>query len=312
MVNKWRRRTILGAGTAGMATTGALLYRAAPSFWNQYAAERKRDIAPPPVVPDVKHWPDHGLHVAWLGHSTTLLKIDGFTIITDPVFSDRAGVNLGVTTLGVKRLVAPALEILELPEVDLILLSHAHMDHFDLPSLRRLESKQVDVVTASQTSDLLRVSKYKTVSELKWGEVRQVGPATVRGLEVNHWGARVRTDTFRGYNGYLLQVGRYRVLFAGDTANTDKLRGVADSRSVDLAIMPIGAYNPWIHYHCNPEQAWRMTQEARAEHVLPIHHSTFLLSREPMSEPLERFQDAAGAESKRIVVRGIGQEFHLA
>ena len=312
MVNKWRRRTILGAGTAGMATAGALLYRAAPSFWNQYAAERKRDIAPPPVVPDVKHWPDHGLHVAWLGHSTTLLKIDGFTIITDPVFSDRAGVNLGVTTLGVKRLVAPALEISELPEVDLILLSHAHMDHFDLPSLRRLESKQVDVVTASQTSDLLRVSKYKTVSELKWGEVRQVGPVTVRGLEVNHWGARVRTDTFRGYNGYLLQVGRYRVLFAGDTANTDKLRGVADSRSVDLAIMPIGAYNPWIHYHCNPEQAWRMTQEARAEHVLPIHHSTFLLSREPMSEPLERFQDAAGAESKRIVVRGIGQEFHLA
>ena len=312
MVNKWRRRTILGAGTAGMATAGALLYRAAPGFWNQYAAERKRDIAPPPVVPDVKHWPDHGLHVAWLGHSTTLLKIDGFTIITDPVFSDRAGVNLGVTTLGVKRLVAPALEILELPEVDLILLSHAHMDHFDLPSLRRLESKQVDVVTASQTSDLLRVSKYKTVSELKWGEVRQVGPATVRGLEVNHWGARVRTDTFRGYNGYLLQVGRYRVLFAGDTANTDKLRGVADSGSVDLAIMPIGAYNPWIHYHCNPEQAWRMTQEARAEHVLPVHHSTFLLSREPMSEPLERFQDAAGAESKRIVVRGIGQEFHLA
>ncbi len=312
MVNKWRRRTILGVGTAGMATTGALLYRAAPSFWNQYAAERKRDIAPPPVVPDLKHWPDHGLHVAWLGHSTTLLKIDGFTIITDPVFSDRAGVNLGVTTLGVKRLVAPALEISELPEVDLILLSHAHMDHFDLPSLRRLESRQVDVVTASQTSDLLRVSKYKTVSELKWGEVRQVGPVTVRGLEVNHWGARVRTDTFRGYNGYLLQVGRYRVLFAGDTANTDKLHGVADSRSVDLAIMPIGAYNPWIHYHCNPEQAWRMTQEARAEHVLPIHHSTFLLSREPMSEPLERFQDAAGAESKRIVVRGIGQEFHLA
>ncbi len=311
MVSDWKRRTILGAGTAGMATAGALLYRAAPSFWNQYAAEWKRDIAPPPAVPDVKHWPDQGLHVAWLGHSTTLLKIDGFTIITDPAFSDRAGINLGLTTLGVKRMVAPALEIPELPEVDLILLSHAHMDHFDIPSLRRLESKHVDLVTATQTSDLLRVSKYKTVSELKWGEARQVGPATIRGLEVNHWGARVRTDTFRGYNGYLLRVGRYRVLFAGDTANTDKLRGVADSGSVDLAIMPIGAYNPWIHYHCNPEQAWRMTQEARAEHVLPVHHSTFQLSREPVAEPLERLQNAAGAQSKRIVVHGIGQEFHL-
>ncbi|MEO8129236.1 MAG: MBL fold metallo-hydrolase [Bryobacteraceae bacterium] len=313
MVKAWKRRTMLGAGTTGMATAGALLYRAAPGFWNQYAAERKRDIAPSPVVPDAKRWPDQGLHVAWLGHSTALIKIDGFTIITDPVFSDRAGVNLGVTTLGVKRLVAPALEISDLPEVDLILLSHAHMDHFDLPSLRRLESKQVDVITAAQTSDLLRVTKYKSVSELKWSESKQVGPANIRGLEVNHWGARVRTDTFRGFNGYLLQVGRYRVLFAGDTANTDKLRGVAGSASVDLAIMPIGAYNPWIHYHCNPEQAWRMTQEARAEHVLPVHHSTFQLSREPVTEPLERLQNAAGpAASKRIVVQGIGQEFHLA
>ena len=142
MVSGWKRRTILGAGTAGVATAGAMLYKAAPSFWNQYAAEWKRDIAPPPVVPDVKRWPDRGLHVAWLGHSTTILKIDGFTIDTDPVFSDRAGINLGLTTLGVKRLVAPALEISDLPEVDLILLSHAHMDHFDLPSLRRLESKQ--------------------------------------------------------------------------------------------------------------------------------------------------------------------------
>ena len=73
--------------------------------------------------------PTSRLHAAWLGHSTTSLKIDGFTILTDPVFSDRAGVNLGVTTLGVKRLVLPAVEISGLPKVDLILLSHAHMDH---------------------------------------------------------------------------------------------------------------------------------------------------------------------------------------
>lgn len=310
MVTKWKRRAVLGAGTAGIASAGALLYRAAPGFWNQYAEEWKRDIAPAPAIPDVKSWPDEGLHAAWLGHSTTLLKIEGFTIIMDPVFSDRAGVNLGVTTLGVKRLIAPALEISELPEIDLVLLSHAHMDHFDLPSLRRLESKQVDVVTASQTSDLLRIPRYKSVSELKWGEERRIGPAAIRGLQVNHWGARVRTDTFRGYNGYLIELGRYRVLFAGDTANTDKFRGIVSS--VDFAIMPVGAYNPWIHYHCNPEQAWRMTQEARAEHLLPVHHSTFQLSREPAAEPLERLQEAAGREAKRIVIHGVGQEFHLA
>lgn len=309
-IHRWGRRAWLGTGAAGLAGAG-FLYRAAPGFWNQYAREWKRDIENPQLIPAIQRWPDKGLYSAWLGHSTTLLKIDGFTILTDPVFSDRAGVNIGVTTVGIKRLVAPALNIPALPKVDLILLSHAHMDHFDLPSLRRLQSKKVDVITAAQTSDLLRVAKFRSVSELQWGEERRIGPAVIRGLEVNHWGARVRTDTYRGFNGYLIQVGRYRVLFAGDTANTEKLRNVAGSKPVHLAIMPIGAYDPWIRFHCNPEQAWRMSQEARAEYVLPVHHSTFQLGREPVTEPLERLQGAAGREERRIVIQEVGQEFSL-
>src|SRR3954451_10395444 len=137
---RWSRRILLSTGGMGVVGAGAMLYQAAPGFWQQYTRELRRPVSPSPKIPDPTKWPDKGLHAAWLGHSTVLMKIDGFTIITDPVFSDRAGVNLGVTTLGVKRLVAPALEIHSLPEVDLILLSHAHMDHFDLPSLRRLES----------------------------------------------------------------------------------------------------------------------------------------------------------------------------
>jgi len=76
--------------------------------------------------------------------------------------------------------------------------------------------------------------------------------------------------------------------------------------------MPIGAYDPWIRFHCTPEQAWRMSQDARAEFVLPVHHQTFLLSREPLLEPIERLTRAAGPESHRIVLREIGQEFALA
>ena len=307
----WKRRTVLGGGLIGFAGVGAALYRTAPAFWNQYAREWKREIAEPPFIPNVREWPNQGLHAAWLGHSSTLIKIDGFTILTDPVFSDRAGVNLGLTTLGVKRLIAPPLDFSELPKIDLVLLSHAHMDHFDLPSLRSLESKNLDVVTASQTSDLLRVRKYRSVSELGWGEERRIGPVTIRGLEVNHWGARVRTDTYRGYNGYLIEAGRYRVLFAGDTAAMDKFRNVAAGKSVDLAIMPIGAYDPWIRFHCNPEQAWRMSQDARAQFVLPVHHSTFQLSREPVAQPLERLQNAAGRAAGRIVIHQVGQEFSL-
>lgn len=305
------RRTLLATGGIGLAGAGALVYQAAPSFWQQYTREIRRPVAPPPRIPNPRQWPGRGLYAAWLGHSTVLLKVDGFIILTDPVFSTRAGIHVGPLTLGVKRLVAPPLLPADVPAVDLVLLSHAHMDHFDIPSLRQLEKPGTHVVTAPKTSDLLRPGHYKSVQEIGWGEEATVGPARIRAIEVNHWGARLRTDTYRGYNGYILECGRYRVLFAGDTADTDKFRKVAGLRRLDLAVMPIGAYNPWIRFHCTPEQAWRMAQEARAERFLPVHHSTFQLSREPAAEPLERLHTAAGADSARIVIREIGEEFRL-
>lgn len=308
---RWSRRILLSTGGMGVVGAGAMVYQAAPGFWQQYTRELRRPVSLPTRIPDPTKWPDKGLHAAWLGHSTVLMKIDGFTIITDPVFSTRAGLHLGVVTLGVKRLIAPPLELGKLPNIDLVLLSHAHMDHFDLPSLRRLEHRSTSVVTASRTGDLLRAGQYKNVHEIGWGDEQRVGSATVRGLEVNHWGARLRTDTYRGYNGYLLQIGRYRVLFAGDTADTKTLTKAAGNKQVDMAIMPIGAYNPWIRFHCTPEQAWRISQEARSELFFPVHHSTFQLSREPVTEPLERLHAAAGAQAGRIIIHEIGQEFTL-
>jgi L-ascorbate metabolism protein UlaG (beta-lactamase superfamily) len=309
---RWPRRVLLGGlGVAGMTGAGAMLYRAAPSFWRQYMREFGRPIAAAPVRPDPRRWPDRGLFAAWLGHATVLIRIDGFTILTDPVFSDRAGLNLGPFTLGVKRLVAPAVALESLPKIDLVLLSHAHMDHFDIPSLRRLESRATEVVTARGTSDLLRPARYGRVQELGWEETAHAGPAEVRAFRVNHWGARMRSDTWRGYNAYTIAAGRWRVLFAGDTADTDAFRHVRGAREFHLAIMPIGAYNPWIRYHCTPEQAWRMGNEAGAEQFLPIHHQTFTLSREPYGEPITRFLDAAGPRPERVPVRRVGDEFRL-
>lgn len=268
-------------------------------------------MAPPPHTPVPADWPDTGLHAAWLGHSTVLLKIDGFTIITDPVFSERVGIGIGPVTVGIKRLIAPALKTSHLPSVDLILLSHAHMDHFDRPSLRALENKYTTVITASQTADLMRQHRYAAVHEIGWGEDIGIGPVKVRAFEVNHWGARVRTDTYRGFNGYVIEAGGYRVVFGGDTAFTHSFRQARGSRRTDLAIMPIGAYDPWIRYHCNPEQAWEMAGDAGAEFVLPVHHQTFQLSRESSREPIERLLQAAGRHPERVCLHDIGQEFHL-
>ncbi|HZT31756.1 MAG TPA: MBL fold metallo-hydrolase [Bryobacteraceae bacterium] len=306
-----RRTLVAGMGLAGVAGTGAVLYRASPMFWRQFGKELGRPILPPPQRPDPSRWPDRGVYAAWLGHATVLLKIDGTTILTDPVFSDRVGLYLGVFTLGLKRLVAPALDESKLPRIDLVLLSHAHMDHFDIPSLRALERKETRVVTASKTGDLLRPERYGAVHELGWGDRVQVGAVSVRAFEVNHWGARMRSDTWRGYNGYLIEAGRYRVLFGGDTAETTLFRNLRSSRRIDLAIMPVGAYNPWIHYHCTPEQAWRMGNDAGAEFFIPVHHRTFQLSREPYNEPIERFCHAAGRHTDRVGLHEIGQQFQV-
>src|SRR5947209_10836305 len=161
------RSVVGGAGLAGMASMGGWAYRRAPELWRRYRQDLKRPVLPAPERPNPKAWGDRGLYAAWLGHSTVLLKIDGFTILTDPVFSARVGIGLGPVTVGLKRLVAPALALLELPKIDLILLSHAHMDHFDLPSLRRLgrlgrPARGTAVVTAARTSDLLRSKAYRS------------------------------------------------------------------------------------------------------------------------------------------------------
>ena len=270
----------------------------------------KREVETAPLRPRVDAWPKQGLHAAWIGHSTVVISIDGFIVITDPVFSNRIGIGLGPVTLGLKRLVEPALTLADIPRPDLILLSHAHMDHFDLPSLRKLEGRKTTVITAVNTSDLLRVKRYGAVHELGWGQSLRVGPATVRAFEVNHWGARMRNDTQRSYNGYVIEAGRYRVVFGGDTAYTDLFKKVRTSKAVDLAIMPIGAYDPWIRMHCTPEQTVRMADDVGADFILPVHHRTFALSSEPIAQPMERLLSAAGED--RICLREIGGEFHWA
>ncbi|HEX4229112.1 MAG TPA: MBL fold metallo-hydrolase [Bryobacteraceae bacterium] len=293
-----------------VASTGTFLRRAAPAFVREISRELTRETVPAPLVPRPDLWPDTGLHAAWLGHSTVLVKADGFTLLTDPVFSGRVGLKMGPMTVGIKRLVEVAAPIAALPPVDLIVLSHAHMDHFDLPSLRRLENRRTHIATAELTSDLLRRRRYAGVHEVRWNHTVRIGPATISAFRVQHWGARLRSDTYRCYNGYLIEIGRYRLVFGGDTAYTDVFRQVKTSRPVNLAIMPIGAYDPWIRVHCNPEQAWTMANHAGADFVLPVHHQTFKLSREPHLEPIERLLEAAGNSPERVCVQEIGAEFH--
>lgn len=276
------------------------------------ASERRRPGGtappPPPHRPDPARWPQGRATFAWLGHAAVLANLHGTWLLTDPALEARIGLGRGAAKVGPRRLVAPALGPLELPRLDLVLLSHAHMDHTDLGTLRAL-SREVHVIVQPGNRDLVR--RFRRVDELPWGERLVVGGIEIESVPVRHWGARLLTDRHRGYGGYLLRSRGRTVLFAGDTAYTDGFGGLGGREGIDLAILPIGAYDPWIANHASPEQAWRMAREMAARYLLPIHHATFRLSREPPGEPIARLLRAAGAERDRIVVTAIGQEWTL-
>jgi L-ascorbate metabolism protein UlaG (beta-lactamase superfamily) len=261
-----------------------------------------------PLKPDLSRWHDQALAAAWLGHATVLLRIGGMTILTDPVLSPRVGVGLGLITGGPRRLVAPALSLRQLPPIDLVLISHAHFDHLDRPTLTRL-GKRAHVVTAHHTTDLLRDLNFARLTELRWGESVTVGPLTVTAQKVRHWGARTLYDRHRGYNAYLIESAGHRVLFGGDTAYCDDFRDIQPP--VDLAILGIGGYDPYAFAHANPEQAWEMALHCGAERILPIHHGTFRLSQEPPDEPMERMLEVAGKDADRVIVRAVGGSWSL-
>jgi L-ascorbate metabolism protein UlaG (beta-lactamase superfamily) len=264
---------------------------------------------PPPAKfkPDLTGWEQHALAAVWLGHATVLLRIDGQTIITDPVLSNRVGLGLGLVTAGPQRLVAPAMSARQLPRLDLILLSHAHFDHLDRPTLFRLP-KDVPIITASHTTDLLADLGFKSITELKWGESTIAGNLKVTAREVRHWGARTFYDQHRGFNAYLLESPGHRVLYGGDSAHHDLYRDIGSSGGIDLAILGIGAYNPYIRAHATPEQALAMADDAGARQILPIHHSTFRLSHEPRREPIERLLKAV-VDPGRVVIQDVGQQW---
>ncbi len=316
MTNRsWRRlnrRTFFGG--AALAGLGTLWTGFSSSFTARFLRERVaetfRSIPPARHKPEPLTWSDQNITLAWLGHSTVLINFFGVRILTDPVFFPRIGFNAKIGTIGPKRLTACALSPQEVPEIDLVLVSHAHFDHLDIPSLAAIRGKPAAVM-AYATSDLLPRRGYSAVHELRWGEKVNLntprGGIAIHSLEVRHWGARVRRDTYRGYAGYVLEREGRRLLFGGDTAQTPLFANYRRFGSFVAAIMPVGAYRPWIRSHCTPEQAVAMANSAGADLFVPVHHQTFKLSSELFGEPIERTVSALEKEPERLALRETGQ-----
>jgi L-ascorbate metabolism protein UlaG (beta-lactamase superfamily) len=309
----WNRRTFVTTGV--IAGVGSAAYVGTSSSWvarflRQRVEEIGRDVPAAAHKPSPSTWSDNAVTMSWLGHATVLINFFGVRIITDPTLYSRIGVDLMVGSLGPLRLVQCALTPDEIPDLDLVLVSHAHFDHLDTPSLGSIRGMPAAVMGPG-TSDLLPSRHYSSVRELRWNESAKVatprGDILIRAIEVRHWGARIRRDTWRGYTGWILERDGRRLIIAGDTAMTPTFGAHRQFGPFDAAVMPIGAYNPWINNHCTPEQAVTMADAARARLIVPVHHQSFRLSNEPFMEPIERIQEALVKEHDRLGMSAIGQ-----
>lgn len=223
-----------------------------------------------------------GLNITFVGHATVLVQIGGKHFLTDPVFSDRIRV--------LSRQSRAGLQVSELPELDGVLVSHAHYDHFDVPSLRKIGSR-TPLVLPYRTKRFARTLGERELIELKHGEQWSTDGATIRAVPAFHFGGRWLIDSVvRPPNGYVIEHQGKTVYFAGDTARFNDFEEIGRRHAIDVALLPIGAYRPgWIMRwsHLNPATAVRAFEKLGAGFMIPIHWGAFNLSMEPLDEPVQ-------------------------
>lgn len=276
----------------------------------------------PAAIPNVLSWKNDEINIAWIGHATVLINFYGKYILTDPVFFEAVGVYIEGFILGPKRASLPALMLDEIPKPDVVLISHAHMDHMDYKTLRALTEKypnKLDCIVAFNTKDVIEDLKWKSLKEVDWDERVSLNGINFKGIEVKHHGWRYpgekdRSSGYfedgRSYNGFILERNGKKILFGGDTTFSDKFKKYRDE-DVDIAIMPIGAYRPWRKYHCTPEEALVMAEyHLGAKYFIPIHCKTFD-SGDMIYEPLNWLNKSSKHYKIEIGLNDIGQTFTL-
>jgi L-ascorbate metabolism protein UlaG (beta-lactamase superfamily) len=292
-------RRVAKAARSGLKRYPSAIYK---SFKDPYGK------APRPDIADLPDLGKHDLAAVWLGHGSVLVRTGGVTVLMDPVLSYRIGMSIKGMTFGLPRLSPIPAHPERLPPIDLILISHAHFDHLDKPTLRRLANPKTTVITARKTAKLIPEG-FGDVRELDWGKSVDFRGLHLSALRPEHWGARTALDRKRGYNSYILRTGSHGLLLAGDTAMTDAFDKLTD---LTLSVMGIGSYEPWEHAHATPEQVWEMFRASGAEKLLPVHHSTFPLGDEHIDEPLERLMKAADPDHHKVIPARPGDVWHAA
>ena len=230
-------------------------------------------------------------YAVWIGHSTYLLNNGDLTIVTDPVFSKRAS---PFSWAGPKRLIAPAISLEELPDIDVITVSHNHYDHLDIASLKtlyKLNPKALFLVSKGDM-DLLVRSGIKNVTEFLWWENIEVKNTMFTFTPNQHWSARGFRDRNKSlWGGWFMQSSNHTIYHAGDTGYSDDFKETRSRLgSPDFAMIPIGGYNPpWFmnYHHVNPSESIQIALDLGVSKSFGMHWGTFRLTDEDILEPAQ-------------------------
>lgn len=272
---------------------------------------------PPSVVPnDGVFLRDNARHsvptVTWIGHATMLVQMDHVTFLTDPIWSETAS---PVAFAGPRRFVPPGIEIAHLPPIDFVVLSHAHYDHTDLDTLKRLSNGRTRFLTPLRLGDVLRDAGIGPVEQLDWWQSARVGDVEVTCVPTQHWSQRGVFDKDETlWGGWAVRGPTRSFWFAGDTGYFAGFAAIGERLGpFDLAAVPIGAYEPTAMmrpFHMDPEEAVQAGLDARATKLIGMHYGTFELTEEPIDEPPRRFHAEGkrrGLDDDRVLTPAVGE-----
>ena len=268
------------------------------------------------VLSDLEKLKDQD-YIAWIGHATFLIKLGDTTIITDPVFSKNAGPFI----FGPKRFTEPALKLKEIPKIDLFLLTHNHYDHQDMMTIRKFPYKNAKIIVPLKLGKYFTRNGYKDVNEMDWYDKITINEKLkITFLPAVHWSKRGLMDTNKSlWGNFLIEYKEKKILFSCDTGVGNIYKDLGNKYGpIDLTFINIGAYNfyPMMPYkdksayHTNPEEALGIGRYLKSKKVIGMHWGTFVLSLEPIMEPLTRFKDNAekyGFNKDDAVLFKIGQ-----
>ena len=247
------------------------------------------------VLQDINNL-SNGDYIAWIGHATFIIKLGNTTIITDPVFEK----NMGPLIFGPKRFVDPAINLNEIPEIDLFLLTHNHYDHLSTRTINRFPFKKSKVLTPLELGKYFTRNGFKNVTEMDWYDEINFNDLKITFVPAVHWSKRSLWDTNKTlWGSFIIEYKNKKIFFACDTGYGNIYKDLGNKYGpIDLTLINIGAYNfypmspkkDYSIYHTNPEEALQIGKDLKSKKVLGMHWGTVILSLEPIFDPPKRFK----------------------